>query len=163
MLWLKAFPHQLPRPELFAYSFLESLRNWTIYLREREISVSSTETILIIGKMEGRGGCATVKLEGLPLKSICSKHFLSLMLKQPWNLSVLNLSVMFVLYWKPEELQPCQGTQNQAVLCKVLAAGCIKVDRVVQKKFTCWINSGAPSRVVMVSYASQSKFFQDLT
>ena len=43
--------------------------------REREISVSSTETILIIGKMEGRGGCAAVKLAGLPLKSICSKHF----------------------------------------------------------------------------------------
>ena len=35
MLWQKAFPHQLPRPELFVYSFWESLRNGTIYLSER--------------------------------------------------------------------------------------------------------------------------------
>lgn len=163
MLWHKAFPHQLPRPELFTYSFWASLRNGTIYLSKREISVSSTETILIIVKVEGWGGCATVKLEGLPLKLICAKQFLSLTLIQPWHLSVLNLSVMFVLYWKPADPQPCQGTQSQAVLCKVPAAAGNKVAGVVQKKFTWWINSGAPGRVITVSYASQAKFFQDLT
>ena len=162
MLWLKAFPHQLPRSELFAYSFLESLRNWTIYLRERDFCLIYRNNF--DHRENGRtrwmcncqtwGSASQVDL----FKALSFPHA-----HKPWNLSVLNLSVMFVLYWKPEDFQPCQGTQNQAVLCKVLTAGCIKVDRVVQEKFTWWINSGAPSRVVMLSYASQSKFFQDLT
>ena len=32
---------------------------------------------------------------------------------KPWNLSVLNLSVMFTLYWKPEDFHPCQGRDSE--------------------------------------------------
>lgn len=114
-------------------------------------------------KVEGWGGVCNCETWGSASQvDLCKAISFLTLIYSPGHLSVLNLSGHVCLILETlQTLSPAKDSDKPA-LCKVPAAAGNKVAKKGPEEIHL-MDYRAPGRVITVSYASQAKFFQDLT